>query len=846
MKRTLWKVAAFFAVFFISAVLIGTFMNMGNQEMAVEMPAASLPEMCMVFKGRQINPMRGYVTPMEVGLMRESITSVDESRWVDAMVFPWGQQIGEISYEVRDASGDRLIENARLTDWSEQDGSIPLHFHLQDLIEEGEEYSLTFALTLGDGRQVRYYTRIVQRDDSLEEKLAFAESFHQATFDADTLEPYSIYLEPDSRRDNSTLSCVDIHSSFRQVAWGGLPVRQEGDARMTVRELSPQTASITLAYLVSYPMNRSRVQARVEEYYRVRYTPQRMYLLDFERNLEQRFDEGGTLLDQGKLVLGIVDSGLSAMESSDGNAIAFVNDGAVYCYSGASGKLARLYAFDRGEGADGRTQGGCDYRVLRVEESGDVVFLAVGYQSRGSHEGECGVSVIYYNSSLNTTEELAYLPCFAAPEILQADVEKLSYLNGEDELYLMIDGSIYRIALEGGSCEPVAKNVRDDSYRVSEDGSSLAWQLENQRFASGALAVKNFGTGSERRIEAGGGRYILPLGYMGNDLIYGLAWQADVTRGTDGGLLFPMYRLVILGENGETLLEYEQEGYYVTDAEVAGNQITLKRLRRGQEGFTDAADDQILYNAAPEPMENTVETAVTKNLGAIVQVAVKSAPEGGKVQFLLPKQALFEGSRTLPIQAGTQADREAAAGTDVGRYYVYGKFGVTDILTDPVSAVERAYEEAGAIMLSDGSYVWKRDRLHNANQIMAITAQQEDENRNSLAVCLDSIFSLNGLTRDSGGLLRGGSGAFEILQENLEGRYVLDLQGISLDMALYYPDREIPVLALLRNGGAVLITGYNEQEVVFLDPEAGTLSKRSLGEAREFFAQNGNHFISYR
>lgn len=54
-----------------------------------------------------------------------------------------------------------------------------------------------------------------------------------------------------------------------------------------VKEIAPQTASFVLSYPVSYTEGGSQVSASVTEYYRVRYTGDTMYLLDYERTATQ-------------------------------------------------------------------------------------------------------------------------------------------------------------------------------------------------------------------------------------------------------------------------------------------------------------------------------------------------------------------------------------------------------------------------------------------------------------------------------------------------------------------------------------------------------------------------------
>ena len=44
---------------------------------------------------------------------------------------------------------------------------------------------------------------------------------------------------------------------------------------------------------------------------------------------------------------------------------------------------------------------------------------------------------------------------------------------------------------------------------------------------------------------------------------------------------------------------------------------------------------------------------------------------------------------------------------------------------------------------------------------------------------------------------------------------------------------------------AVLITGFNDSEVVILDPDAGTLSKMKKKQAEKVFEEAGNYYITY-
>lgn len=837
MKKAVVKLIAFVCVFIVSLVVISFYMNKGNTDMTAEMGHATLPTIAVDCQGMEVNLMRGFCSEMDPALMRESITPIDETRQMDIVIHAHGQAIERAGYEVRSIDGSRLIENTQMTELLQTGEDIRATFRLKDLIEEGEEYSLIFLLSLQDGREVRYYTRVVWAEYDLVQKLDFIRDFSDATLDYGLLREYARYLEPNASGDNSTLAKVNIHSSARQVAWGGLAVQRETKAEVQVKEIAPQTASVMLSYLVSYMQNEKKVYAWVEEYYRTRYTPERTYLLDYERTAEQLLERSAWSFFNDKINIGIASPGIEMMESDGGTVFAFSHGGTLYSYSVSDSKLTVLFSFlDETQGDDERTRNSNhDFKILQVEETGNVTFLVHGYMNRGRHEGSCGVQICYYSSTLNVIEELAFIPYLKSPEILKADMENLSYVNGKNDLYFMMDGSIFHIGLEDKHVDSIVQGLYEESYCVTDDESMVAWLENGQEFFGEALVLMDLNSGRTDRIEAGEGSLVRPLGFMGEDLIYGVVSIGDIHQDSVGYRVFPMRQIIIRNFAGEVLKDYHQTDIFVTTCEIEGNQINLERIRRVEGGFENAVSDQILYSDEIPPSKNYVDTAVTENLQTVVQIALKNQVDSKKVKILTPREVLFEGNRDIALPAEEHPVR----------YYVYGKTGIEDVFTSPVAAVRLAYETAGAVTAEDGAYIFKRDRLHTANQIMAITGEAAEEGVSSLAVCLDAILRFEGLMRDSGHLLDAGKDVMDILGENLEGKKILNLQGATLDMVLYYPDREVPVLAILRDGNAVLITGFNEQNVVIMDPQTGEVAKMGMNDARSWFEENGNQFIAY-
>ena len=94
-------------------------------------------------------------------------------------------------------------------------------------------------------------------------------------------------------------------------------------------------------------------------------------------------------------------------------------------------------------------------------------------------------------------------------------------------------------------------------------------------------------------------------------------------------------------------------------------------------------------------------------------------------------------------------------------------------------------------------------------------------------------------------MLEQGQSTKEILQSNLKDCTILNMRGCTLDAMLYYVNQDIPVLALKDAETAVLIIGFNQQNVVLMDPETGKIYKKGLNDSREMFEENGNCFMTY-
>ena len=178
-------------------------------------------------------------------------------------------------------------------------------------------------------------------------------------------------------------------------------------------------------------------------------------------------------------------------------------------------------------------------------------------------------------------------------------------------------------------------------------------------------------------------------------------------------------------------------------------------------------------------------------------------------------------------------------------YYVYSSRGVEKITSSSAEAVGLAYKLSGSVVDESGNYIWKKGTVYTKNQIMAITGRKKDNETSSLAVCLDTILELEGIPKKTQPMLDLGEDAKNILTSSLRKGRILDLRGCPLDTVLYYLDQDLPVLALMNTGDAYLLTGFNEFNVVLMDPKSGMVFKKGMNDSRAMFEENGNQFITY-
>lgn len=833
------KAVLLIIVFITTLIVASKIMNKDRENITMEQVNAGFPVMAMVRENVTYNELHGYALRQDIRSVKDSLTILGENRETGYYINTYGNNIAGLGYELRTADGLGLIEKGNITDYSLSGYHISGTLKLKDLLSENEIYSLAFIITMEDGRDIYYYTEAIWNDGmSVDEKLAFIQDFHDRLFSKDASLEIKKYLETNSAlNDNSTFANVNIHSNFYQITYGELNVSQLEEPMIYLKDISDSMITALVKYIVfTGDEQEDRTYYYATEYYRVKMGKERMYLIDYERHMEQ-VPKTDKLCQNDKIVLGITDADVDYEESEDGNTVAFIAGGSLFSYQASTNKLTQVFAFTGSSDFDERAiYDAHTIKILDIEESGSIEFAVCGYMNSGRREGHVGIEVFRFDSKLNTIEEMIYIPYSKSPEMLEAEMNTLLYMNRGRRMYITLENKVYCVDLNNKSYTTRHDVENDDTLVTSSNHKVLiSTRLYDESRLAQSLVLTNLSTENDTEIQAVKDDAIKPLGFIGNDVIYGIAHIEDITEDSSGRIFYPMYQVIICDEAGNLLKRYEYEGYYVTELEQRENQIIMSRVSKDGNGyFRDAESDCITVEMDSNQQSVSNATTVVDIYETYVQLQLPKKVDSASLKIVIPKEIVAESNCELEIDL-----------TEIQRYYAYDAYGLAGIYNLASNAVNRAEEQAGWVYDTNGTLVWKKINKKTKNQIMAITEEQASDERSSLAVCLDAMLKKEGIIRNSDYLLAQGSSVLELLRDNMEGFLVLDLKDCSLDSVLYYVSEEVPVLVMTGSGSAVLIVGYNDSQIVMLNPEKGIIEKLSIGDAQSFFEERGNEFITY-
>ena len=832
MKEKVKRAGILTFVFLIAVIVFSFLTNQGNADMTADMGGATLPRIQIVSGEYEINPLVGYVSEMNIGKMRSTITPVDFQSGIALLIEEGVLPIKALTYEVCSSDGKEILYKEKRK-------------------EIGEEPSLTFPgleladreailkLTLHTEKQdIYYYTRICTKEETDSDAcLAFAERFHNMTFGKENTESIAAYLENGTEDDETeNLQKVTIHSDAEHLTWGELRPQIKGEVSRSIKEISGNYMTIVYDYEVECAGEQDETEVyQIREYLKVRYAEGTEYLLDYERTMEQELDASGNVLDNNGILLGIAKEELPYMANEAGTIVSFVQAGELWNYNQSQDALSLVFSFADSEGYDIRNlYKEHEIQIVSVNEQGDTTFKVIGYMNRGEHEGEVGTAIYFFDIEKNFVEEKAFIPDNISSEILLKEQEQLVYYNEQQEvLYAMKEGTLYKVDLEKGKKEALVENLEKDQYVSSKDGRLLAYQTVSSLENAEEVKVLDFVTGKERTVTCSSGEFIRPLGFISEDFVYGIGRKEDAGAFVTGEHVCPMYKLEIRDTDNEVVKTYQADQVYVTGVTVEEKMLILDRVVKNESVYTAVAKDYITSNEEVEKSNISVETYTSDEKERQVRIKYESGISDKKPKLLKPKQVLFENPVLIPFEEEGEAEV----------FYTYGKGKLLGIYASAADAIRQANENQGLVVSESQKYVWERGNRSLVYDIAGVDLSPYQEG-NTLAAALNRLFAYEGKTVDAAGEMAAGKKPIEILQEQFLGN-VLDLQGCSPEELCYILGKGTPIIAMTDLNNAVLLIGYNDSMITYVKPDTGEKVSVPYEELEALTVASGNTYLGY-
>lgn len=842
MKKSNFKGLKYILVIgaFIGALIwtyaLENYNNYSSQYLAMD--KASYPIVMMTTQeGVRFNALHGYAYEMDITKINGVITPLPADKKLDIYVSTYGEEINGVSYKVREIVSGELIEETKVSDYSIKNQELTATLNIKNLVENGRDYMLEICINTKKHENIFYYTRIIAGTyTALSDKLNFVINFNNYTYNKNDLNKIIDWIEPKTGADNTNFGYANINSSLAHIGWGELNPTVESAIIPTINEISGETASITLDYVIAMPADDGTYfSCRVNEFYRVRITTRGQYLLNFERKTNAIFSENNDI-NATRITLGIKsDLDIENAHSEDGKYFYFVSDNNLWCFNQAVGEFDKVFSFGDLD-VDGIRENYAMHgiNIMKINESGDATFAVYGYMNRGTHEGNVGVGIYNYNVADNVVKELLFIPLDVPYDTLCENAGELFYVNPFDTCYIMLGGTLYSVDPSSMEYMEEATNLTAGNYAVSKDKTMIAFVGEKDGKKNGCINVFNMEQGSKYIIDAPEGEILRVLDFIDCDLFYGHVKESDIFTQIDDVTVYPSYKMEVMDKDRNIIKTYAQEGIYIENTEVFGMRLNIYRLKKTETGFVSTVMDQLLNkdeNSVDELV--SIGTIATDRWKKEVVINLKKTYFAlDKINIKAAKDILFSEDVVLKLPDWQKNEPLS--------FYAYGAgqlLGEFDYLGE---AINNANKYMGYVVGSDGKIYWKRNKSTSAQ----VTQLNYEYSINTLCSSIITLLRKGGYSWNVNGISSGERSIITAINEATNG-HGINLCGAAVDTVAYYIDNQVPVVAQVDMDKYVLLEGYNADYIMYYDYEAGIEKSITYGEAAKLFESWGNTFFAY-
>lgn len=847
---------------------------------AVDAGESTFPTVSMLLENqKEVNILYGYSGTINVNNFRDTVMALDTTDTISLLIREKKTVVKKVSYEVIDVStGEVLCTNSISALESNKEGKIAKLKITGDL-EAGKEYSLKVTLVTDASKKIHYFSRIKPIDTPyLTEKISFIEEFHQATFDKEKFPSYKSYLELDATKAGKSLLDVNLHSSVEKITWGTMKPKMVSEVVPTIKEINADTISVQLKYLVKGTIEKPESEIVditdpnekilepetmyvVTEFYRVRYTAARVYLLKWNRSMEALYDftsfDPKAAVETGKnyINLGLIkEKETQAVSTDDNTKLAFVDHGTLWYYDLTENKIVSVLTYqDQIDRYYTSAYDSYNIKILDMNNSGDINFIVYGYVSEGDYEGKVGMILYQYLAEQDRIEEQMFIPIERPYGVIESEMDGLYYLSEQKVFYFSMNNSLYSYNINTRKLSVISNDVTTSSLVLSTKGHFVAWQDKSNTRKNQGLTILDLETEQNYRITSEGDTNVSLLAMTDMYVIYGYVKKSNIGTTEEGATVYPMSEIYIVDSRGNLLKNYKPNKGFVTSVKVSDTSIDLTLMKKaGDNTYKEAGKDYIVNKVTEQKNVVAVKSVqvatgykemrilLPTNFSSLLLSEKQSKEEELLRLDLTPKVVKAKGTM---ITHDTTVQVQTSNSSEV-RYYAYTSGMLQNVYKKAADAIRYADDNMGVVVDSNNHIIWERGETETSAELVGITGVGVSSNVTSKAACVSMMLKYNHIGVSAEELSEQNGSAYDLLRDHL-GYLPVNLTGSKLSQVLYYVSHKKPVLAMKNKEEAVLITAYTESSVTYYDPSARKSVTKRMKEAESLFESAGNTFISY-
>lgn len=835
--KHLYKLLGLFFLFILSVFYFGRTIPEISvaTTTATSLKASTFPMVYLQLGDYTVNTLHGYSSKLDSGTVRESITPLDTNKRFTVKIQQNSSKIKKLTFELQDIANKKVLEDGSMTAFDSEENYRTASLKFNEGLTTSKEYGLQITLTTNYSKKIYFYTRIkyYTNDFFLDKKLDFVNKFHNATFGKEKNFKISSYLEANTNED-ATFADVDIHSSQSMITWKKLEPNILTEVVPTINEINIETAAVTQRYFIQINTDSGTETYSVKEYYRVRYSGGRIYLLAFHRNTEALFDPNLVSLKKSEFKIGISNQSDMELASSESNKqVAFVRNGGLWYYNLNKNRLTSVFSFNQDSTdylRDHYNQH--DIKILNIDNDGNISFMLYGYMNCGDYEGRVGVLLYDYDSKKNQILERVYLPLTITYQQLKEDIGEFSYVNDKNIFYFSLNDKVYAYNISSKRYEYLTEQATRDQFSMLKDAKCFIWSNLGDSGQAESITILDLDSSKKLTVSSPSGESIVVLGTIDSNIVYGYVRNSDIYESSTGEIVMPAYKLMISDCKGEILREYQVKNRYVVGATVDDNIIRLKRVQKKNGTFSQISDDTIMNQKNTKTKSVRLTTRITDKL---LTENYLSLPAG----FVLEEKPKVTATKQVMVTENTTLHLSTDEMSSSAKYYIYADGEITKSTTSAAKAIQEADNQMGTVMDNSSHIVWERGGKFLSKQIGNIS--YPEGNASTIKASAQMLLQAAQVTTSASQL--SGKSILSMLKKHLERPVALT--GCTLDEVLYFVSGEKPVIGMLDSNHAVLITEYTTSQVTWMDPATKSKRTMSLQRAENLFKKAGYRFVSY-